>query len=44
MYEVVVDDAVVDTVANVVTASNYVSFYRNQGRAAYYRAVLRKVA
>jgi hypothetical protein len=44
MYEIVVDEKVVDTVANVVLASNYVSFYRQQGRAAYYRAVLRKVA
>jgi len=44
MYEVVVEDVVVDTVANVVLASNYVSYYRNQGRAAYYRPVLRKVA
>lgn len=44
MYEIVVDGKVEATVANVVLASNYVTFYRTQGRAAHYRPVLRKVA
>jgi hypothetical protein len=48
MYEIVVrigdKEIVVETVDNIVTASNYVSFHRQRGTAAFYRAVLKKVA
>lgn len=48
MYEIVVringKETVVQTVDNIVTASNYVSFHRINGTEAFYRAVLRKVA
>lgn len=48
MYEIVVRIAdkeyVVETVDNIVTASNYVSFHRLKGYHAFYRATLRKVA
>jgi len=44
MYEIIVNDEVVATAHNVVSASQIVSFYRQNGMKAYYRPLLRKVA
>ena len=48
MYEIVCviagKEVVVETVDNIVTASNYTSFHRTNGIQAFYRAVLRKAA
>lgn len=48
MYEVVVRigdrEIVVETVGNIITASNYTSFHRQNGYFAFYRPVLRNVA
>ncbi len=48
MYEVVVrigdKEIVVETVDNIVTASNFVSYHRQRGSYSFYRPVLRKVA
>ena len=48
MYEIVVringKETVIETVDNIVTASNFVSFHRQRGADAFYRPVLSKVA
>lgn len=48
MYEVIAviggKEVLVETVDNIVTASNLCSFYRTRGQQAYYRAVLKRVA
>lgn len=47
MYEIVIringKETVLETVDNIVTASNYVSFHRQRGADAFYRPVLRRV-